>query len=57
MITEEEMMVNLIETILDCSPEDFIAEYNRAMGTDLIIGDVDWKAGRTNGEKIQYQIW
>lgn len=56
-ITEKEMMVNIVETFLNLPPVEFVEEYNRTMGTNLIIDDVIWKAQQTNGKKIQYQIW
>jgi len=38
--TEKEMMTALVENLLDLSPVEFVEEFNRQMGTNLIVSEV-----------------
>jgi len=39
---ESEMIKELNDLLRNLSPAEFVEEYNRQMGADLIIGDVEW---------------
>lgn len=48
---EADMMANLIENLLDLSPVEFVEEYNRQVGTDLIVDEVIF-----DGDRLEYTI-
>lgn len=48
---ESEMMRDLIENLLDLSPMEFVEEYNRQMGANLIVDEIEF-----DGERLEYTI-
>lgn len=48
---ESEMMRDLIENLLDLSPVEFVEEYNRQMGADLTVDEVEF-----DGKRLEYTI-
>jgi len=47
LITEREMIAFLIANYEMLSPVEFVEEYNRQMGTDYTIDDVEWEEHET----------
>lgn len=51
IMKESEMMIDLIENLLDLEPVEFVEEYNRQMGANLIVDEVEF-----DGERLKYTI-
>jgi len=50
-ISEIEMLANLIDNFLELSRVEFVEEYNRQMGADLVVDEVDW-----DDNEIKYTV-
>jgi len=41
-VKESTMVKELNDLLMNLSPVEFVEEYNRQMGADLIVDDIEW---------------
>lgn len=44
-IKESQMLENFAKAITELPPAEFVEEYNRSFGTDLVVGEVEFDGG------------